>query len=385
MNSIIGENFNLMEIYQFPDKFDLLLKFGGYKIYRIRNTINDKSYIGDSWMPLRFRFFDAWYGGHFGLYEDKTVNVHLYNSMRKYGLENFTLSIISVDETDTEEKFIKIYDSFNNGYNRSSHGLPFNKKSVVKGRIHIYNSNTNSVRTILPEELISYEKLGWEKGQGPSKNREKVCLNKNGTIIMRELHEVEHYINQGYSISNGLIWIMNESLNQDKLIHSIEFDKYSAEGWICGRIPTTQGKVTIHKNGEGYKYIFPEDLVNYVNDGWERSNPLLNKISVVNYSKRVSKYINESELSNYVSIGYSQGTGLISINNGNDTKKIYSWEFEEYEKLGWTRGRLSLQGRIRVVNESNESRMIKLEDVPYFKSIGYIKRGLTWNTGNLIE
>ena len=93
-------------------------------IYKITNNINNKVYIGLTTCSLEYRW-----SRH--LTEGKNVNnkKHLYQAMRKYGLENF--SIEQIDSTEDfkelgklERKYIKKYDSQNpdKGYNLTAGG-----------------------------------------------------------------------------------------------------------------------------------------------------------------------------------------------------------------------------------------------------------------------
>lgn len=87
-------------------------------IYKIQNKINNKIYIGQSTCPLAKR-----------KREHKCVsnklNYPLYNSIKKYGLDNFEFSIILDNIEDQykldewEKIFIKVYKSHINdgGYN----------------------------------------------------------------------------------------------------------------------------------------------------------------------------------------------------------------------------------------------------------------------------
>ena len=109
--------YNMLDIYSNPSEFDRLLYHDGYLIYKISNQINHKCYIGDTFINLRLRLFDHPWGAHFSRYENPDDHGHLYNSMRKYGLENFNIEIVYSGnyEPELEQSFIEKYDSFNNG------------------------------------------------------------------------------------------------------------------------------------------------------------------------------------------------------------------------------------------------------------------------------
>lgn len=93
-------------------------------IYCITNKINNKKYIG-----LSKDIYRRW-GEHKRVpfcSTSREYNYPLYNAIRKYGLENF--SFVILEECDDlkllkekEKKWIKYYDSINNGYNLTEGG-----------------------------------------------------------------------------------------------------------------------------------------------------------------------------------------------------------------------------------------------------------------------
>ena len=91
----------------------------GY-VYIIKNTINDKVYVGKTETTLKQRFS-----------EHKQDSVRrrnekrpLYAAMRKYGVENFYIELIEEtdDTTNREVYWIDQYDSFKHGYNATRGG-----------------------------------------------------------------------------------------------------------------------------------------------------------------------------------------------------------------------------------------------------------------------
>ena len=88
-------------------------------IYRITNSITGKVYIGQS---IEFEIREKKHN-----YEYKSGSGHLYNSMRKYGFDNFKIepiySVLDYDDlNDMEIFFISEYNTFNNGYNMTIGG-----------------------------------------------------------------------------------------------------------------------------------------------------------------------------------------------------------------------------------------------------------------------
>lgn len=110
----------------------LALKNTTMIIYEVRNMINNKVYIGQT-----ARSFNARYGGTgvgaeriLGHHEKSGVsNKHLHRALKKYGTDNFKVSILkqcsSKQELDEMEiYYINLYDSTNSskGYNRAAGG-----------------------------------------------------------------------------------------------------------------------------------------------------------------------------------------------------------------------------------------------------------------------
>lgn len=112
-------------------------------IYRVKNKINNKVYIGQTTVDFRKRYEmsrdkELSYGlymyhlKHSKIKGDRHCNKHLLFAMKKYGWENFEVTeqidIVyrhkySQDELDCRECYwISYYNSFNNGYNNTMGG-----------------------------------------------------------------------------------------------------------------------------------------------------------------------------------------------------------------------------------------------------------------------
>ena len=91
-------------------------------VYKITNTINGKCYIGITEKTLEERFSQ-----HLSKYRNNSHR-SLYNAMHKYGLDNFVVEVVednimSYSELlEKEMYYIKLYDSYNNGYNMTTGG-----------------------------------------------------------------------------------------------------------------------------------------------------------------------------------------------------------------------------------------------------------------------
>ena len=89
-------------------------------IYKIENQINHKVYIGKTIRTLAIRKQE-----HLRSY--LTKDTKLYRAMRKYGINNFSFSILesNISENDIsqkEQEYIKKYNSYYDGYNSTFGG-----------------------------------------------------------------------------------------------------------------------------------------------------------------------------------------------------------------------------------------------------------------------
>lgn len=119
-------------------------------IYKITNTINSKSYIGQTIQNVKERFYQ-----HCATKCSKAVsNMAIHRAIKKYGKSNFTVEVIeeidSANLNDRERYWIKYYNSYNNGYNSTKGGQdgckPF-KDLDVESVIKEYNTG-KSLRTL---------------------------------------------------------------------------------------------------------------------------------------------------------------------------------------------------------------------------------------------
>ena len=107
-------------------------------IYKITNTVTNQSYIGQT--KNRKGFVSRYYSKGNTLSErvynyltrmkelGKYYNVHLLNSMNKYGFDKFEVNDVldtAMSRSELNEKeiyYIKKYDSYNNGFNKTPGG-----------------------------------------------------------------------------------------------------------------------------------------------------------------------------------------------------------------------------------------------------------------------
>ena len=130
-------------------------------IYKIQNLLNNKVYVGQSnnilrrWKDHKTNAFNS---------NDHNYNTHLYRSIRKYGLQNFSFEILeecSTSELDAREIYwISYYNSFFEGYNLTmggdGSGSEVNKTRIIS-IIHELETTYKSHRQIAEENEISTE------------------------------------------------------------------------------------------------------------------------------------------------------------------------------------------------------------------------------------
>ena len=128
-------------------------------IYKITNKINGKVYIGLTTVPLKERWRNH-------VVSVGRVNRPLYNSMKKYGIENFIVE--EIDRTDDfeelgklERKYINEYDSTNpkNGYNLTLGGESNQLDGNPRARLTV--NDIKDIRVIYSECKIGCKDC-WE-------------------------------------------------------------------------------------------------------------------------------------------------------------------------------------------------------------------------------
>lgn len=128
----------------------------GY-IYKITNLINQKSYIGQT----RQDFHKRWQQHISDTNTNRGYLIH--KAIAKYGLTNFTFSIIEECENtvlnDREKYWIKYYDSYNNGYNLTLGGKGYSKIDYDKV-IFEYTNNNISCAALSKKLKISAHSIG---------------------------------------------------------------------------------------------------------------------------------------------------------------------------------------------------------------------------------
>jgi group I intron endonuclease len=159
------------------------------KIYKITNKENGLIYIGCTIYSLKKRFGEHLYRCFKTDYKSK-----LYNSMKKYGQENFTIELIEECNLnviyETEKKYVESYDSYNNGLNSTFGGegcLGYTHSPEMRVKISEAVKNGNSHKGKTYEELY---------GDKADEQRERRRLSvKKGWGLMSEKEKEQRAIN----------------------------------------------------------------------------------------------------------------------------------------------------------------------------------------------
>lgn len=199
-------------------------------IYSITNLINNKRYIGISQNYEDRKRVHLW-----ALKNNKHKNEKLQNSVNKYGLNNFKFEILKRVETDNriealkiENYYIKKYDSYNNGYNKSlgfegstllevsdetkekhrmmmiNNKIWLNRKHTEEAKIKIGNAHRGKKVSDKTKQKLSDAKKGKFKGKDnpffnkkhTEETKEKLRKANGNPIICIETNEEFQSINQ---------------------------------------------------------------------------------------------------------------------------------------------------------------------------------------------
>lgn len=159
-------------------------------IYGFYNLITQKWYIGSTF-DLKDRIIrHLYYLKHNCHHSQK-----LQRSFNKHGIDNFQLVILqncnnysSKDLTSTEEKYIKLFNSFENGYNMTDVCTTYNKFKLSKDQIEKSTKNKKLPVIVLDKNnnfIREYESVAAAaKGlKSESTNISQACNRKNNRTV----------------------------------------------------------------------------------------------------------------------------------------------------------------------------------------------------------
>ena len=154
-------------------------------IYKIKNNVNNKVYIGQTIRPIEDRF-----QRHINDAMNNIVDTHFARAIRKYGKENFSVEMIdkanNQEELNLKEQYwIRFYDSVNTGYNETD---------------ALYKCGGNTYMSKTEEELEKIsQKIKKSKIGGNNPNSRKIkCknINTNEELHFDSAADCKRYFNE---------------------------------------------------------------------------------------------------------------------------------------------------------------------------------------------
>ena len=189
----------------------------GY-IYKIKNIINSKEYVGCTITTLKKRF-----EGHAWRCINSDSNTKFCNSIRKYGIENFNIELIEVCDVkviyEREKHFINQFNTFNIGLNSTIGGegcLGYKHSKEIREKISENTKNGNSHKGKTYEELYGDRaeeqrekrrlsvKKGWESMSDEDKQKRVIkvteTLQKTSKYGVDIVVDIKNKLREGYKI-----------------------------------------------------------------------------------------------------------------------------------------------------------------------------------------
>lgn len=233
-------------------------------VYLITNNLNNKVYIGQS-KDIERRWSDHISLGKTTSKSTSVANKYpLYRSMKKYGVENFSLTILEEVEDynqldSIENKYIEKYNSITNGYNqRITSSSGYSKEYTISKRELKYSVTKEKLRS----ELLcySFEKVAsiygvssnairkWCKDYGlPSSSKDYITPEKT-----KEFSDRMKTITRDNSTSRKRVAMIDK--HTDEIVK--EFDSVAEAGRYVNASPENISRALNgrRKTSKGYKW-----------------------------------------------------------------------------------------------------------------------------------
>lgn len=192
-----------------------------YYIYLITDNINFKHYVGFTNNPKR----------RWSSHKQMAHKRPLYESMRKYGVENFTFKVIYEHEDrnhvllEMEPYYINLYNSYNDGYNCTLGGEDTNSSEAKL-------KNSERMKKHNPMKSLRTNKGSFVKGHKPvitTERNDKIrksklgnnnhnYMNKNASFHLNNIKFKCEYCNKETNKGNYSRWHGNNcNLNPHKI------------------------------------------------------------------------------------------------------------------------------------------------------------------------
>lgn len=123
-------------------------------IYLLTNIVNDKIYIGQTWLPLHLRM-----GKDGSNYKN---SVYLHNAIVKYGADNFKYEVlVKCEDQETADSLEEYYID---QYNSRNHEIGYNLKQGGRGGKHSEETKEKIRNSIKNKEWSSEALIGRAQG-----------------------------------------------------------------------------------------------------------------------------------------------------------------------------------------------------------------------------
>lgn len=194
-------------------------------IYKFENLINHKKYIGQS-VDIERRYKDHLNRAKNYFPSNSEYNSSLHCAIRKYGIENFSFSILEECEkkklNEQEIYWIKFYNSYAEGYNETTGGN-LNQEASRK-----FEENfVNMIKELLLNSNLTYNEIhsqyGISLGRISEINTGKIWFDSKLQYPLRQKKKQE--IKQQNLIKNKQISCPVERVKLKSLIRSVPFTK----------------------------------------------------------------------------------------------------------------------------------------------------------------
>lgn len=170
-------------------------------IYKITNKKNGKIYIGKTERTVEERWKE-----HLSRALNNDTR-YLYLTMRKHGIDNFSIECIdeakdSIDLNEKEIYYINFFDSFNSGYNMTIGGEsnPMNSDKVRSKHRNLMRSD--DIKKKISDSMKEYKKINPVSDETRKKlseyRKKMIFIHKGSKCIQVPKLDLEKYLNEGW-------------------------------------------------------------------------------------------------------------------------------------------------------------------------------------------
>lgn len=287
-------------------------------IYIIKNTINEKVYIGQTSRTIEAR----WNQHKAAALRGENQGIILYNAMRKYGVENFYISELEkVDIKKLNEReiyWIKFYNSQSpNGYNIRAGGEDSGRKEVYK-----IDLITNKILECYGSAMAAAEANDIDLSL-----LTKVCRGEKGSCGGFKWIYSEDYLK---SFNNNEINIKSFKINQinptnNEVIKTWDSVKQASEELHIDSTGITHCLSGRYKTSGGFKWSYADpNFINYLPASGRRKK-------VLQYNIQTKELIKEWSCAREAAMVLNITSNAIAKNCRGTQKSAggYIWKYKE--------------------------------------------------------